>query len=163
MIIETVTAQAVSLRIPRAELGGRDTITPGEARAAVARALESSGKRPWKRMEISLFPAERELLLIARPVEAQLWRFRFETFEDLLSASAYIPDAVSCSAVFAEGAFQLVIRHSGAGLPNALFEFGEPMTCTPELAEHLREHGVVLAEDALPVLRKYFGTGSGDS
>ena len=55
MIIETVTAQAVSLRIPREELGARGTITPREARAAVARALESSGKRPWKRMEISLF------------------------------------------------------------------------------------------------------------
>ena len=39
MIIETVTAQAVSLRISREELGARDTITPGEARAAVARAL----------------------------------------------------------------------------------------------------------------------------
>ena len=157
MIIETVTAQAVSLRIPRAELGGRDTITPGEARAAVAHALASSGKRPWKRMEISLFACDAELLLIARPVEAQLCRFRFERFEDLLAASAYIPDAVSCDAVFAEGAFQLVIRRGGAGLPNALFEFGEPMACTPELAEHLKEHGVVLAENALPVLRKFFG------
>jgi len=163
MIIETVTAQAVSLRIPRAELGGRDTITPGEARAAVAHALESSGKRPWKRMEISLFACDAELLLIARPVEAQLWRFRFERFEDLLAASAYIEESVPCDAVFAEDAFQLLIGRSAAGLPNALFEFGEPCPCTPELAEHLKEQGVVIAEDALPVLRRYFGSGSGDS
>lgn len=156
MIIETVTAQAVSLRISREELGARDTITPREARAAVARALESSGKRPWKRMEISLFPAERELLLIARPIEVQVYRFVFERFDHLLTASAYIDPGVPCDVVFAEDAFQLIVRRSEAGLPNALYEFGEARLCTPELAAHLKEHGVVIAEDAIPVLRRYF-------
>ena len=156
MIIETVTAQAVSLRIPREELGARDTITPREARAAVARALESSGKRPWKRMEISLFSAGQELLLIARPVDAQLYRFRFQSFAHLLAASAYIDQSVSCDVVFAEDAFQLIVRRSEAGLPNALYEFGEACPCTPELATHLKEHGVLIAENALPVLREYF-------
>ena len=156
MIIETVTAQAVSLRISREELGVRETITPREARAAVTRALESSGKRPWKRMEISLFPAERELLLIARPVEVQIYRFVFARFEHLLAASAYIDEQAACDIVFAEDAFQLLIRPSETGLPNALLEFGELCPCTPELAAHLKEHGVVIAEDALSVLRRFF-------
>ena len=157
MIIETVTAQAVSLRISREELGPRDTITPREARAAVAHALESSGKRPWKRMEISLFPAERELLLIARPVEVQVYRFRFRHFSHLLAASAYIDPNVPCDVLFAEDVFQLIVHRSEAGLPNALYEFGELCSCTPELAAHLKEQGVVIAENALPVLRRYFG------
>ena len=156
MIIETVTAQAVSLRISREELGARDTITPREARAAVARALESSGKRPWKRMEISVFSAERELLLIARPVVVQVYRFAFARFDHLLTASAYIDDAAACDVVFAEDMFQLIVWRSEAGLPNALYEFGEVRPCTPELAAHLKEQGVVIAEDAIPVLRRYF-------
>ena len=156
MIIETVTAQAVSLRISREELGARETITPGEARAAVARALESSGRRPWKRMEISVFSAPQELLLIARPVDAQVYRFRFERFAHLLAASAYIDDATPCDVVFADDAFQLIVWRGESGLPNALYEFGEACPCTPELASHLKEQGVVIAEDAIPVLRKYF-------
>lgn len=157
MIIETVTTQAVSLRIPREELGARDTISPREARAAVAHALESSGKRPWRKMEISLFASEQELLLIARPVENTISRFRFQSFADLLRAAGYMDAATSCDAVYAEGAFQLIIRRGETGLPNALYEFGEPLPCTPELAAHLTEHGVLIVEDALPILRRYFG------
>ncbi len=156
MIIETVTAQAVSLRIPREELGARDTITPREARAAVARALESSGKRPWKRMEISVFPAERELLLIARPVDVRLYCFRFGSFPDLLAASAYIDETTPCDVVFFDNAFHLLVCRGEAGLPNALYEFAEVSPCAPELAAHMKEHGVVIAEDALPVLRAFF-------
>ena len=156
MIIETVTAQAVSLRISREELGERDTITPREARAAVVRALESSGKRPWRRMEISLFPAEEELLLIARPLDVQLYCFRFESFRHLLAASAYIDDATPCDVVFFDDAFHLFVYRGEAGLPNALYEFGEVSPCSPELAAHRKEHGVVIAENALPVLRRYF-------
>ena len=156
MIIETVTAQAVSLRIPRAELGERDTITPREARAAVCRALESSGKRPWKRMEISLFTGEQELLLIARPVETAVYRFCFAGFADLLAASACIDETVSCDVVFYDGQFQLLVQRGETGLPNALYEFGVEQPCTPELAAHVREHGVVIAENALPLLREYF-------
>lgn len=156
MIIETVTAQAVSLRIPREELAPRGTITPREARAAVAHALESSGRRPWRRMEISLFQADQELLLIARPVENTLYRFRFRRFAHLLAASAYLDAGTACDVIYAEGAFQLLIRRGEAGLPNALYEFGEVLPCTEELAAHLTEHGVVIAQDALGVLRQYF-------
>ena len=53
--------------------------------------------------------------------------------------------------------FQLIVHRSEAGLPNALYEFGELCPCTPELAAHLKEQGVVIAENALPVLRRYFG------
>ena len=107
-------------------------------------------------MEISLFSAGQELLLIARPVDAQLYRFRFQSFAHLLAASAYIYERVPCDVVFAEDAFQLIVRRSEAGLPNALYEFGEACPCTPELATHLKEHGVLIAENALPVLREYF-------
>ena len=42
-------------------------------------------------------------------------------------------------------------------LPNALFEFGEPLPCTEELYAHIGEHGDVVARrDAVATLQRYF-------
>ena len=65
MTIETVTPQAVAISISRAELAPRETLSPGQAREAVRCALLSGGQEPWAKMEIELFAAETEVLLIA--------------------------------------------------------------------------------------------------
>ena len=157
MMIETVTPQAVSLRISRSELGGRETPTPDEARDAVARALLGSGQSAWARMEISLFPADDELLLIARPVSPCPCRFRFDRFGELTAALAYLPPETDSDAVYIDGGYELLLYLAESSLPNAVFEFGKPLQCSTELAAHLLEHGDVIAEkNAVSVLQRYF-------
>ena len=157
MVIETVTTRAVSLRISRAELGGRRTMTQEEAREAVARALTDSGQPPWARMEISLFPAEDELLLIARPVSPCPCRFRFRLLNDLAAAAAYLPPETDADLVSIGGGYELLLYLAESALPNAVYEFGDPLPCTPELASHLAEQGDLIArENAISVLQKYF-------
>lgn len=157
MVIETVTTQAVSLRISRAELGGRRSMTQEEAREAVARALADSGQPPWARMEISLFPAEDELLLIARPVSPCPCRFRFSLFADLAAAIAYLPPETDADAVYICGGYELLLYLAESALPNAVYEFGDPLPCTPELAAHLAEQGDLIArENAVALLQNYF-------
>ena len=157
MVIETVTPQAVSLRISRAELDGRRTMTQNEAREAVLRALTDSGQPPWLRMEISLFPGEDELLLIARPVSPCPCRFRFRSFSDLAAAVAYLPKETDADLVYMDGGYELLLYLAESVLPNALYEFGEPHPCTPELAAHLTEQGeLILTENAVSVLQRYF-------
>ena len=157
MVIETVTPQAVSLRISRAELDGRRTMTQQEAREAVLRALTDSGQPPWLRMEISLFPAEEELLLIARPVSPCPCRFRFQRFSDLAAALVYLPAETDSDVVYIEDGYELLLYLAESALPNALYEFGEPLDCTPELAAHLSEQGDLIArENAVSLLQRYF-------
>lgn len=157
MTIETVTPQAVSLRISRSELGGRDTLSADEARRAVERAIAGSGQKPWERMEISVFPGESELLVIARPVSPCPCRFRFERFSDLLGALAYLAPETVSDAVYIGGGYELLLYLAESALPNAVFEFGEALPCSPELAAHLLEHGDRIAEkDAAAVLRRVF-------
>ncbi len=157
MRIETVTPRAVSLRISRSELNGRDTLTQEEARAAVADALTDSGQPLWERMEISVFPGRTELLVIARPVSPSPCRFRFRRFSHLAAALAYLPPETDSDAVYIDGGFELLLYLSRSALPNAVFEFGEPLPCSPELAAHLVEQGEVIAEkNAVAELRAHF-------
>lgn len=157
MMIETVTPQAVSLRISRSELHGRETLSPEEARAAVARALADCGQPPWERMEISCFPGETEVLVIARPVSPAPCRFRFRRFSHLAAAIAYLPAETVSDAVYIGGGYELLLYLAESALPNAVFEFGEARPCSPELASHLIEQGELIAEkDAVAVLRRHF-------
>ena len=49
------------------------------------------------------------------------------------------------------------VRAEDEALPNALFEFGEPLPCTEELYAHIGEHGDVVARrDAVATLQRYF-------
>lgn len=49
------------------------------------------------------------------------------------------------------------MRAEDEALPNALFEFGEPLPCTTELYAHIGEHGDVVARrDAVRTLQRYF-------
>lgn len=157
MTIETVTPNAVAISIPRAELGARQTLSPDQARAAVRCALLSGGQDPWANMEIELFAAETEVLLIARPVSLQPRRFRFACFEDLACALAYFPDEVDSDVIYIDGGFELHVRGGEDALPNAVYEFGEELPCTAELCMHISEHGDVVAEkNAVATLQRYF-------
>ena len=157
MTIETVTPQAVSLRISRSEFPGRETLSAEEAREAVTRALAGCGQPPWERMEISLFPGETEVLIIARPVSPCPCRFRFEQFSYLAAALAYLPEETASDALYIDGGYELLLYLAESALPNAVYEFGEPLPCSPELAAHLLEQGETIAEkDAVKTLREYF-------
>ena len=51
----------------------------------------------------------------------------------------------------------VTFRTGDEALPNALFEFGEPLPCTEELYAHIGEHGDVVARrDAVGTLQRYF-------
>lgn len=158
MTIETVTPKAVAISISRAELGTRETLSPNQAREAVRYALLSGGQEPWARMEIELFAAETEVLLIARPVSFQPRRFRFQNFDDLAAALSYFPENVDSDVVYIDGGFELLMREDeDDALPNALFEFGEELPCTTELCMHISEHGDIVAEkNAVETLQRYF-------
>lgn len=158
MTIETVTPKAVAISISRAELGTRETLSPNQAREAVRCALLSGGQEPWAKMEIELFAAETEVLLIARPVSFQPRRFRFRNFDDLAAALSYFPENVDSDVVYIDGGFELLMREDeDDALPNALFEFGEELPCTTELCMHISEHGDIVAEkNAVETLQRYF-------
>lgn len=156
MTIETVTPKAVAISISRAELGTRETLSPTQAREAVRCALLSGGQEPWAKMEIELFAAETEVLLIARPVSFQPRRFRFQSFDDLAAALSFFPEGVESDVVYIDGGFELLMREEDT-LPNALFEFGEELPCTTELCAHISEHGDIVAEkNAVETLQRYF-------
>ena len=65
MLVETADAAAVAMRITRAEWAA---LREADIRAAVDHALEKHGLAPWTSMKIELFVAEKEVLLIARPI-----------------------------------------------------------------------------------------------
>ena len=80
MLVETADAGAVAMRISRAEWAA---LREADIRTAVDSALETHGLAPWTNMKIELFVAEKEVLLIARPISDPPRRFRFRSFADL--------------------------------------------------------------------------------
>ena len=92
MLVETADAGAVAMRIPRAEWAA---LREADIRAAVDHALETHGLAPWTSMKIELFVAEKEVLLIARPISDPPRRFRFRSFADLTAALGCFPDRKS--------------------------------------------------------------------
>lgn len=52
--------------------------------------------------------------------------------------------------MYIDGSWELFVRAGDEVLPNALFEFGEPLPCTEELYAHIGEHGDVVAA-AMPL------------
>lgn len=154
MLVETADAGAVAMRIARAEWA---VLSETDIRTAVRSALETHGLTPWTSMKIELFVAEKEVLLIARPISVPPRRFRFRSFADLTTALGCFPDGIDSDVVYIDGGWELFVRADDEALPNALFEFGEPLPCTDELCAHIGEHGDVVARrDAVQTLRRYF-------
>ena len=97
------------------------------------------------------------MLLIARPISTPPRRFRFRSFADLTAALGCFPAGLDSDVVYIDGGWELLVRTGDEALPNALFEFGEPLPCTEELYAHIGEHGDVVARrDAVGTLQRYF-------
>lgn len=154
MLVETADAAAVAMRITRAEWAA---LREADIRAAVDHALETHGLAPWTSMKIELFVAEKEVLLIARPISTPPRRFRFRSFADLTAALGCFPDGIDSDVVYIAGGWELFTHAEDTLLPNAVFEFGEALPCTVALYAHIREHGDVIARrNAAETLRRYF-------
>lgn len=154
MLVETADAAAVAMRITRAEWAA---LREADIRAAVDHALETRGLAPWTSMKIELFVAEKEVLLIARPVSDPPRRFRFGSFADLTAALGCFPEGIDSDVVYIAGGWELFTHAEDALLPNAVFEFGEVLPCSGQLYAHIREHGDVVARrNAIATLRRYF-------
>ena len=134
MLVETADAGAVAMRISRAEWAA---LREADIRTAVDSALETHGLAPWTSMKIELFVAEKEVLLIARPISDPPRRFRFRSFADLTAALGCFPAGLDSDVVYIDGSWELFVRAGDEVLPNALFEFGEPLPCTEELYAHI--------------------------
>ena len=133
MLVETADTSAVAMRIARAEWAA---LSEDDIRTAVGSALETHGLAPWTSMKIELFVAEKEVLLIARPISTPPRRFRFHSFADLTAALGCFPAGLDSDVVYIDGGWELFVRAGDEALPNALFEFGEPLPCTEELYAH---------------------------
>ena len=143
MLVETADAGAVAMRIPRAEWAA---LREADIRTAVDSALETHGLAPWTSMKIELFVAEKEVLLIARPISDPPRRFRFRSFADLTAALGCFPAGLDSDVVYIDGGRELFVRAEDETLP-----------CTEELYAHIGEHGDVVARrDAVATLQRYF-------
>ena len=143
MLVETADAAAVAMRITRAEWAA---LREADIRAAVDHALETHGLAPWTSMKIELFVAEKEVLLIARPISTPPRRFRFHSFADLTAALGCFPAGLDSDVVYIDGGWELFVRTGDEALPN-----------TEELYAHIGEHGDVVARrDAVGTLQRYF-------
>ena len=112
MLVETADAAAVAMRITRAEWAA---LREADIRAAVDHALETHGLAPWTSMKIELFVAEKEVLLIARPISTPPRRFRFHSFADLTAALGCFPagldsDVGAVRAHWGRGAAERALR-----------------------------------------------------
>ena len=97
------------------------------------------------------------MLLIARPVSDPPRRFRFVSFADLTAALGCCPEGIDSDVVYIAGGWELFTHAEDTLLPNAVFEYGEPLPCTEELYAHIGEHGDVVARrDAVGTLQRYF-------
>ncbi|MEG1632413.1 MAG: hypothetical protein RR314_00020 [Oscillospiraceae bacterium] len=80
MEFQTVSADCVALYIRERP------DSPGDAAELVRSALTRRGLKLWPRMELDLFPAEGETLIVARPVSdisvtVADWALQFFNFE----------------------------------------------------------------------------------
>lgn len=112
MLVETADAAAVAMRITRAEWAA---LREADIRAAVDHALETHGLAPWTSMKIELFVAEKEVLLIARPISTPPRRFRFHSFADLTAALGCFPAGLDSDVVYIDGGWELFVRTRGRG------------------------------------------------
>lgn len=107
MLVETADASAVAMRISRAEW---TALREADIRTAVDSALETHGLAPWTSMKIELFVAEKEVLLIARPISDPPRRFRFRSFADLTAALGCFPAGLDSDVVYIDGSWELFVR-----------------------------------------------------
>ena len=154
MEIETLTAEAAVLSLAAEELLERDL--DRRLCALVRQALLSRGLQVWEAMEASLLQCGDRALLLAWPTETAV--YVFSALEDLLQAARGCPESARSALTYADGLWQLFLRCVRGRVPVSLGEFGTRAPGGEALLTHLCEHGeLVLAENAVGTLRRYFG------
>lgn len=160
MSTKSIHSHAVALYYTQAELQelGLDLpVTAQTARRLVSNALCISGREPWSEMEVDLFSYEDALLLLARPSPETAHCFLFSDFETLLTAARCLPETTPSTLLWADGNFFLFLGVCSMQGIGALYEFGQPVCCTPEQAAHLAEHGnILIGSRAIFTLGRYF-------
>lgn len=160
MSTKNIHSHAVALYYTREELrelGLEMPVTAQTARRLVSNALRGCGRDPWPEMEVDLFSCRDALLLLARPCPKTAHCFLFRDFEDLLAAVRCLPETTPSTLLWADGNFFLFLGVCSVQGVSALYEFGQPVCCTPEQSAHLAEHGKVLIDNrAVFTLCRYF-------
>ena len=137
-----MTAQLITEGAVAALLFPEDDASPGGVRAVVASLLRGAGLDVWPDMEIELFPAAGETLLMARPAARLSCVWCFAGPEELIGAALACGDMPS-QLVTLDGRYYLL---TGPDADARLREFSLAEPGGGELAAHLREHGRVLIE-----------------
>lgn len=160
MSTKSIHPYAVALYYTQAELqelGLEMPVTAQTARRLVSNALCGSGREPWSGMEVDLFSYEDAVLLLARPSQESAHCFLFRDFEELLAAVRCLPETAPSTLLWADGNFFLFLGVCSMQGIGALYEFGQPVCCTPEQSAHLAEHGnILIGSRAIFTLGRYF-------
>lgn len=120
----------------------------------VRRALAERGLPPWAGMRAECFAAGEDALVIARPVRDCRPAFYFAGLEELLAGALACADGPSALYTYA-GGYLLAADTAGP----ALYEYGEALCARLDWERHAAEQGrCLIPEDAIGVLRRYFGT-----
>jgi len=161
MYIETVSASAVAICLPREDLelrGIAAAIGPGPARELVRKVLRDAGQEPWQDMEIELYTRDGDVLIMARPATLCCTLFVFPSGELLIQAADACPGGLPSSAFTRDGKFYLSLRCDERSVPSRLYEFGETLPRAERYITHLREHGECLIDSgAVDTLKRWFG------
>lgn len=160
MDIQSIGNQTFSVYIKEDELTAHhiypDSITCEQALDLLSPAF---GRIGLDSACLSLFPSRRELLIFVRRASRIVEFFKFDSFEDLLSAAmSEVLDAPS-SIYYYGGKYILTVRRWDENDTDALAEFGEKLYAVADYALHLREHGAVIMEGyAMAELRRTFSS-----
>ena len=160
MLVETADAGAVAMRISRAEWAA---LREADIRTAVDSALETHGLAPWTSMKIELFVAEKEVLLIARPISDPPRRFRFRSFADLTAALGCFPAGLDSDVVYIDASCAPRTRRCRTRSSSSASCCRAPRNCTRTSANTatwspaampLRPFSVISADFALFICRR---------
>lgn len=160
MSTESITECAVAIYMDETELqelGFHIPVSAKDAKTLISNAMLTSGRQPWRKMEVDMFTYEDSILLLARPSGKTIHCFAFDDFEDLLGAVACLPVTTQSTLIWLDETYYLFFGINPVGNANVLYEFGCPVHCSEGHFAHIAEHGkVLLANHALFELNRCF-------
>lgn len=150
MLITPINKESLALFIETVEIGSE--FGPEMAKLLAKAAFNELGLRADGTMELEAYPGNTGVLLFARLVAEEV--YRFEELDDLLAAVTEIPPPFPASKLtYYGGRYYLTVN----GLFDALTEFAEHRSGSSLLAAFLAEHGRVLSSpEALSFLNEIF-------
>lgn len=152
MTAQLVSPEAVAVLLDTEDIGGAEN-----ARALVLALLDDAGLSPWADMEIELFPGSEGTLLLARRSDLICEGYRFDDFEELLSAAAACPTEYPAQLFACGGAYYLLLHRPAGREGPEMNEFCLDGTLASGMIAHIREHGrLLIGRQAISLLRKIF-------